>query len=276
MHNSDRIALVFSGGGARGAYQIGFWKALETLRLTSQVVAVYGTSVGAINSAAFIQGDVLLAEKLWEQLNYQKIFQNMPQPSRKRFSRRFYTMARKAIKEKGLDVSPLKKLLRDTLDEKLIRESHLDFGLVVFDWTHKRPIYMTKEDIPDGHLIEYVIASSTFPVFQPHRIGSNIYIDGGVYDNRPLSFCQNRKDIDKVICIDVTMARHFWPNKKKKMSGQVKFIRPSRLLGSPMAFDNARIQKNIKLGYEDTLIQLEQMSAKRSGEFSFKPPVGVI
>ena len=47
------------------------------------------------------------------------------------------------------------------------------------------------------------------------------------------------------------------PNKKKKMSDKITFIRPSRLLGSPMAFDTERIKKNIILGYEDTHRQLD-------------------
>jgi NTE family protein len=256
MYSKERVALIFSGGGARGAYQIGCCKALKSLGITDNIVAVFGTSVGAINSAVFLQNDLTLAEEIWNVLSYDKVFKNIPDPSKKRFSRRFYTIARQAIKEKGLDVSPLKRLIRSHLSEKLIRKSSLDMGLVVFDWTVKRPQYLVKDQIPESKLVEFVIASSTFPVFQPHRIGSNLYIDGGVYDNRPLSFCENRSDIDKIICIDVTIARHFWPNKKRKMSDKLTFIRPSRLLGSPMAFDTDRIKKNIVLGYEDTLNQL--------------------
>ena len=45
-------AIVLSGGGAKGAYQIGVWKALRKLKLNYSIVT--GTSVGALNGAFFV------------------------------------------------------------------------------------------------------------------------------------------------------------------------------------------------------------------------------
>ena len=56
------IGLVLSGGGAKGAYEVGVWLALDDLGLTDRVAAISGTSVGAINAAAFASG--LPADKL--------------------------------------------------------------------------------------------------------------------------------------------------------------------------------------------------------------------
>lgn len=264
MNTNKNKALVFSGGGARGSFQLGTWKALRAFELEDEITAVYGTSVGAINGAAFVQGDYERAEHIWRSLTYDKVFANVKINPNKKFSRRFYTMARQAIVEKGLDVNPLKKLLREVLDEDRIRSSKRDYGLVVFDWTTKKPIYLRKAEIPEGQLIEYIIASASFPMFQPHRIGNKTYIDGGVYDNRPLSFCENEESISSIFCVDVTIARHFWPNKKKKMKDRIEFIRPSRLLGSPLAFNIARIQRNLDLGYDDTMFYLEKSMATTS------------
>ncbi|MFR4798878.1 MAG: patatin-like phospholipase family protein, partial [Lentihominibacter sp.] len=61
-----KTALVLSGGGSRGAYEIGVWKALKTLGI--QIDMVMGTSVGAINGAMIVQDDLNLAENLWLQL----------------------------------------------------------------------------------------------------------------------------------------------------------------------------------------------------------------
>ena len=47
------LGLVLSGGGAKGAYQAGVWKALCELGLANRVQAISGTSIGAINAAAF-------------------------------------------------------------------------------------------------------------------------------------------------------------------------------------------------------------------------------
>ena len=51
--NSGAIGLVLSGGGAKGAFQAGVWKAMHELGLADRVRAISGTSVGAINAAAF-------------------------------------------------------------------------------------------------------------------------------------------------------------------------------------------------------------------------------
>jgi predicted acylesterase/phospholipase RssA len=53
MENDDGIGLVLSGGGAKGAFQAGVWKAMCELDLAERVRAISGTSVGAINAAAF-------------------------------------------------------------------------------------------------------------------------------------------------------------------------------------------------------------------------------
>ena len=49
-------ALVLSGGGSRGAYEIGAWQALEELGVKFD--GVYGTSIGAMNAALVAQGDL--------------------------------------------------------------------------------------------------------------------------------------------------------------------------------------------------------------------------
>ncbi len=53
MRNGGDIGLVLSGGGAKGAFQAGVWKAMCELGLSERVRAISGTSVGALNAAAF-------------------------------------------------------------------------------------------------------------------------------------------------------------------------------------------------------------------------------
>ena len=47
--------LVLAGGGTKGAYEVGAWKALSELGL--DITAIVGTSIGAINGALFLQND---------------------------------------------------------------------------------------------------------------------------------------------------------------------------------------------------------------------------
>lgn len=64
-------ALVLDGGGARGAYQIGAWKAL--LEAGVKINAVAGTSVGALNGALICMGDLEKAEKVWREISFSKV-----------------------------------------------------------------------------------------------------------------------------------------------------------------------------------------------------------
>ncbi|MEG2720791.1 MAG: patatin-like phospholipase family protein, partial [Oscillospiraceae bacterium] len=55
--------LVLAGGGAKGAYQIGAWKALREMGITFS--AITGVSIGAINGALIASGDFDKALELW-------------------------------------------------------------------------------------------------------------------------------------------------------------------------------------------------------------------
>ena len=47
------VGLVLSGGGAKGAYEVGVWQTLVDSGISKDIMAISGTSVGAINAALF-------------------------------------------------------------------------------------------------------------------------------------------------------------------------------------------------------------------------------
>jgi NTE family protein len=63
--------IVLEGGGARGAYQVGAWKALRELGIDYQGVA--GTSVGALNGAMMVQGDFNKTLEVWSDITPSKV-----------------------------------------------------------------------------------------------------------------------------------------------------------------------------------------------------------
>ena len=65
----QRIGLVLEGGGGKGSYQIGVWKAIRELGLEKKIVAVSGTSVGALNAALFAKGDFETACQIWREID---------------------------------------------------------------------------------------------------------------------------------------------------------------------------------------------------------------
>ena len=67
-------ALVFSGGGAKGAYQMGVWKALKKLNMKFDIVT--GTSIGAINGMMYVQNNYYKCLKLWNSIDFAALYDN--------------------------------------------------------------------------------------------------------------------------------------------------------------------------------------------------------
>ena len=67
-----KVGLVFSGGGAKGAYEIGVYIALKKLKKNIDIVT--GTSVGAINAVFVTQKDIKGALSFWDHVNFKTIY----------------------------------------------------------------------------------------------------------------------------------------------------------------------------------------------------------
>ena len=66
------IGLALESGGSRGAYQVGVVKAFVEAGYC--FTGFVGTSIGAINAAAFAQGDLDKAAGMWEEISNEKLF----------------------------------------------------------------------------------------------------------------------------------------------------------------------------------------------------------
>lgn len=64
-----RYGIVFGGGGGKGAYEIGVWKALQRLNLCEHFSLAVGTSVGGLNAALFAQKDLEKALSIWKTIS---------------------------------------------------------------------------------------------------------------------------------------------------------------------------------------------------------------
>lgn len=256
--------LVLEGGGTKGAYQIGAYKALRELGLEFQGIS--GTSIGALNGAYIVQNDIEVMEEIWLSYDYTH-FMNIDEESYEKFkdvdftAKNFNTvieLINKARKNEGIDISPLRKLLEKTLNEDAIRKSKKDFGLVTVWWDKKikpRPLYI--EDIPKGRLIDYLIASSSLPIFKLETMDDKLYLDGMFFDNMPIGLLEDKgyKDIVVIRLLDDFIGKM---NLNKHQGINVKTIIPSEYLGGSLNKDKDNVQKNINLGYLDAMKAYER------------------
>lgn len=87
-----------------------------------------------------------------------------------------------------VDTAPYKALLHSVINEAAIRDSSRALRITATDWATGEPRYFTNGDFHDELGIDSVIASTAIPgVFPPVRIGRDLYVDGGVVENTPLS-----------------------------------------------------------------------------------------
>ena len=74
MDQNTKIGLVLSGGGTKGAYQAGVYKAMEELGLIPHIKAIAGTSIGSFNALLFSCGTVD-PFALWKTITFSTLLQ---------------------------------------------------------------------------------------------------------------------------------------------------------------------------------------------------------
>lgn len=228
-----KTALVLSGGGSRGAYQIGVWQALSELGIRIDMVT--GSSVGAVNGAAIAQNLLEPARSMWESLDTETVFH---------FS--------EILKNGGGSYNELKKLLTAKLSEDEIRRSEIELGLVTVEFPSMEPHYLWKEDIPQGELLDYILASaSCFPAVQSYKIGEEKYIDGGYGDNLPVEMALSR-GADRIIAVNLETPGIVKKEALEKADETV-FIEPEWDLGNWLKFDKVNTRRIMRLGYLDAM-----------------------
>ncbi len=229
MSENRKTALVLGGGGARGAYEIGVWQALRELGVKIDIIT--GCSVGAINGAVIAQDSYDLASNLWRQIRTAMVVDG-------------------ALSKKKS--SPLKDFLRGHLDEDRIRKGSADFGLVTIELPALTPRYFFLEDIPRGKLVDYIVAScSLFPAIKIADIDNIKYVDGGYLDNLPVGMALKR-GATHIIAVDLETSG-IVQKEPLKQAEHLILIRCKWGLGDVMVFDGNNVEKNIRLGYLDTL-----------------------
>ncbi len=256
----SKNALVLGGGGARGAYEAGVWKALRELEYNIDIVC--GTSVGAINGAMVVQDKFHETIALWNEIETHMIF-NLPPLDKDEVFDSYTTVAglpldeaRRYVKElfsnKGADTSGLQSLLKEYINEDFLRASPIDYGLVTVSLPHLEPFFLYKENIPKGKIVDFIVASaSCFPAVKSHEIDGVHYIDGAYHDNLPISMALN-KGATKIIAVNLdSMGLIKTPKHENKKA--LTTIKSLWDLGNILNFDKEKAPGLIQLGYLETL-----------------------
>lgn len=256
IDTSKVYALALEGGGAKGAYQVGAWRALEEAGIRYN--AVSGTSVGALNGAMMAMRDLPNAEKLWKDMRFSQVmnvddetmgrimkldFENFDQV------KSAFRVIRDIVRGGGVDVEPLRNLIGEWVDEEKIRNSGVAFFVPTYSLTDREPVEVVASELPDGDLAGMLLASAYFPAFKQEQIGGKNYTDGGVWDAVPITSLVQRGYQDLIVI------RLNAPGVERRVKipadTTVTTISPNRDLGNMMNFSSEQSAANMVLGYYD-------------------------
>ena len=245
-------AICLSGGGAKGAYQIGVFLALKRLRIKYDIVT--GTSVGALNGVLFVQNDLLKGIKLWRNMNFDivfndnilKEFNNLETP--KDIIKMYGS---NSIKNGGLETKNLEKLSHKLLNPQKFFNSNIDFSISTYNLTKLKLEKINKKDMTENNILDYILASSScYPAIKKRKINNDEYIDGGIADNLPINSAIDM-GATEIIAIDLKAPGIKEPVKNKDIN--IITIEPKNNIGSFLNFNKYNARRAIKFGYFDTL-----------------------
>ena len=240
------LAVVLSGGGAKGAYEVGVWKALRRLNIKYKIVT--GTSIGALNGMMMVQKDFYKCLRLWKSISYDMLYDNF---SKINNQKEMYLTYFNKIIDGGIGTEKIEKIIENNYRPNKLYNSKIQFGVVAYNITTRKVVYATKKNTQPNKLKKYILASATcFPVFKPTKIGTDILVDGGYYDNLPINLAI---DLGATEIIAVDLGAIGFHKKIRNKEIKITYIEPNNKLDSFLMFDSNVTKRMINLGYNDTM-----------------------
>jgi NTE family protein len=259
-----KIGICLTGGGARGAYQIGAIAALRDLGILNDVKAYAGTSIGAANAALVASNSIDKVKNIWFNVTEKELsiarplFDKIARDHFKHFDQGIHAMDEfEDVLVNHINLKELKnKEVYVTISEG--GESKQGFKeLVKSTISHYinhdiKAHYISLSSLNDLKEVKSVVmASCSIPIiFSSIDIDGKKYYDGGVFDNIPVKPLVDAQ-CDEIIVIHLTRLK--WFSHKKFPNVIFHEIIHKGSLGSLLNFSPQKSVRLYHYGYEDTM-----------------------
>ena len=226
--NYMNIGLVLSGGMAKGAYQVGALKALNSFIPLSEIKYISGASVGVLNGYAYAAERLFDAEEMWKNICIE--YDSQCSISQ--------VLKSSALQNSILDSCDLKKRLSSI------------FYCSLFDYSGRSIIYKDISSVDPELIPQYLRASVSLPIYNRSvKLDDVAYFDGAMVDNIPV-YPLVKHDPDYIICIyfDDKCYKFENPSFDKKI---IKITFPSdSMFKQSVIFKKESIENMLKVGYD--------------------------
>jgi len=259
-----KIGLVLSGGGGKGAYELGVWRAIKELKLDKYIKVISGTSIGAFNAVLFAQDDLERAEMLWEEVTIEKLLPiNNKEIIKKGMAIAVGIKSLNLVKKympKKLESGDVPRegvcdILNSYIDIKKMKESGRICYAACTEMPDFTPKYFKINDFEEEEGKSAILASACLPlIYESEEINGKRYIDGGMIDNTPIQPVYG-EGCDVIIVVllskEANVKRSLYPNAK------IIEIRPSIMkegvLTGTLNLSEESKKQRILQGYEDSM-----------------------
>jgi NTE family protein len=175
------VALVLSGGGAKGAWEAGAAIALVEAGVPVRLVA--GSSAGALNAAMLADGRLDRLHDLWRSLSREQVYGFRPGVLFAGLLPGWLTLL--ALDRAGslLDPAPLRDLIAATLDLERVRASPRRLLVVTTDLVRRVPRVFDNATVS----VDALMAAAAVPgAFPPVAVDGVLLVDGGLTGRAPV------------------------------------------------------------------------------------------
>lgn len=263
-----KIGLVLAGGGGKGAYELGVWKALRDLGISKYISVFSGTSIGAFNAVLFAMDDIKKAEQLWDEVTMDKLVPVTKKELIKRgiglyIGGKNIQLAKKFLND-NIDLGAISnegavEVIDKYLDCEKIKENNKICYVTCATLSTFNVKYFRLNDYDNEIGKKMVLASASLPlIYDSTELFGERYIDGGMADNVPIQPAYGENcDIIIVVLLskEVTIDRALYPNSK------LIIISPENLIENTISgvlnLDADAKARRIKEGYIDAMNKLE-------------------
>lgn len=262
---SKEYGIVLEGGGAKGSYQVGVWRALAEAGVRIRGIA--GASVGALNGALMCQNDLKKAERLWSLISYGRVLAGsetllsaLSEPHLKEAGK-LAAEARQLLEQRGFDITPLKKLIAENIDPDAIRASERELYAVTFSLEEKKELTVDLRALSDEEMRDMLLASAYLPGFRQEKLQGKNFLDGGMLNSVPVNVLLERgyQDVIVVRIYGVGITRPVRVPKGTRLYE----VSPADDIGGLLEFDRRQSVRNMRLGYYDGLRLLYRYCGKK-------------
>ena len=280
-----RIGLVLAGGGAKGAYEVGVYKALRELELVDNIKVISGTSIGAINGLFFSMDNPKVIGSSWRNLSYSRFILNQESTKERKLDLLIDKIKsinsdssifdQVSLNDIGLlSQSGIKDFIEEYIDMDVIRNSDKELYACAYNVDKERPEYFKLNDCTEEEIKDRVLASSAIPhMFKPIIIDGMRYSDGGIHsplysknniDNVPIEPLRNY-ECDIIIVVYLSYKNKV--NKEGFEGTKIIEIYPSASLEMINGIGSLNLRKNtiegnIELGYRDAMVEIAPLIVK--------------